>query len=74
MKISVSATEFLSPQQVAQILSDLIFFFATCYYDKILLQKQRFPQKFSSTHEVICRCAVFPRHVSATCRLKYTDL
>ena len=32
----------------------LIWFFATCCCDKILLQRQRFSQKFSSTHEAIC--------------------
>ena len=41
---------------------------------QILLQRQRFSQKFSRTHEAICRCNVSPRHVAATCRLVCTDL
>ena len=49
-------------------------FFAACCCDKILLQGQRFSQKFSSTHEAICRCDVSQRHVAATCRLVSTDL
>ena len=49
-------------------------FFATCCCDKILLQRQRFSQKLSSTNEAICRCDVSSRHVSATCRLVCTDL
>ena len=52
----------------------LIWFFATCCSDKILLRRQRFSQKFSGTHEAICRCNVSPRHVAATCRLVCTDL
>ena len=51
------------PQQVAQIQSDLIF----C--DLLQRQKrQRFSQKFSSTHEAICRCDVSPHLVAATSR------
>ena len=41
---------------------------------QILLQRQRFSQNYSSTHEAICRCNVSPRHVAATCRLVCTDL
>ena len=37
--------------------------------NKILLQRQRFSQKFSSTHEVICHCNVSSQCVAATCRL-----
>ena len=55
-----------SQQQVAQILSDLIF----CD----LLRRQRFSQKFSSTHEAICRCDVSLQRVAATCRQVCTDL
>ena len=33
----------------------LIWIFATCCSDKILSRRQRFSQKFSSTHEAICR-------------------
>ena len=36
--------------------------------DKILLRRQRFSQKFSSTHEAICRCDVSPHLVAATSR------
>ena len=39
---------------------------ATCYGNNILLQRQRFSQKFSVTHEVICRCDVSLQHVAAT--------
>ena len=46
----------------------LIWFFATCCSDKILLRRQRFSQKFSSTHEAICRCDVSPHLVAATSR------
>ena len=56
----------LSLQQVTQILSDLIF----CN----MLQRQRFSQKFPSTHEAICRCVVSFRHVVATCCPVCTDL
>ena len=56
----------LSQQQVAQILSDLIF----CD----LLRRQRFSQKFSSTHEAICCCDVSLQRVAATCRQVCTDL
>ena len=62
----------LLPQQVAQFQSDLIF--VTCCSDKIPLQRQRFSQKFSSTHEAICCSDVSPHHVAATCRLVCTDL
>ena len=41
---------------------------------QILLQRQRFSQKLSGTHEATCRCNVSPRHVAATCRLVCTDL
>ena len=52
----------------------LIWFFATCCCDKILLQRKRFSQKFSSTHEAICRCDVPSQHVAATCRPVCTNL
>ena len=35
---------------------------------KILLQMQRFSQKFSSTHEAICHSDVSPQRVAATSR------
>ena len=44
----------------------LILFFATCCSDKILSRRQRFSQKFSSTHEAICRWDVSPHLVAAT--------
>ena len=37
-----------------------------------MLRRQRFSQKFSSTHEAICRCDVSLQRVAATCRLKAT--
>ena len=46
----------------------LIWFFATCCSDKILLRRQIFSQRFSSTHEAICRCDVSPHLVAATSR------
>ena len=45
-----------------------------CCSDKIQLQRQRFSQKFSSTHDAICCCDVSPHRVAATCRLACTDL
>ena len=62
----------LSQQQVAQFC--LIWFFATCCSNKIMLRRQRFSQKFSSTHEAICRCDVSLQRVAATCRQVCTDL
>ena len=41
---------------------------ATCRGDKILLQKKNFSQKFSSTHEAICRSDVSARRVAGTSR------
>ena len=41
---------------------------ATCWSDKILLQRQRFSQKFSSTHKAICHCDVPLQSVAATSR------
>ena len=72
VKIFVSATEFCRCDKPHKFC--LIWFFATCCCDKILLQRQRFSQKFSSTHEAICRCDVSQWHVAATCRLVCTNL
>ena len=72
VKIFVSPTEFCRCNKSHKFW--LIWFFATCCCDKILLQRQRFSHNFSSTHEAICRCDVSPRHVAATCRLVCTDL
>ena len=66
VKIFVAATEFCRLKKSHKFKSDLIF--ATCCSDKILLQRQRFSQKFSSTHEAICRCDVSPHLVAATSR------
>lgn len=55
----------LLPQNVAQIQSD--WFCATWCYGKILLWRQKFLQKFFSTHKVICRCNLLPWLVAATC-------
>ena len=66
LKIFVSATEFCCSNMLQKIKSDRIC--ATFYGDNILLQRQRFSQKFSRTHEAICRCNVSPQHVAATIR------
>ena len=65
----------LSPQQVAQIQSDLIFGdllqrqkSLSPQRNLIPLRRQRFSQKFSSTHEAICRCDVSSHRVAATSR------
>ena len=55
----------LLPQNVAQIQSD--WFCATWCYGKILLWRQKFLQKFFSTHKVIWRCNLLPWLVAATC-------
>ena len=44
------------------------YFFLTCCSDILLLRRQRFSQKFSSTLEAICRCDVSPHGVAATSR------
>ena len=49
------------------IKSDRIY--AICCGDKIMLQRQRFSQKFSTTHEEIFRLDVSLQHVAATSRL-----
>ena len=46
--------------------SNQTVFCVTCRGDKILLQRQRFSQNFSSTLEAICCCEVSPQHVAAT--------
>ena len=61
-----------SLQQVAK--NQIILNLCDVLRRQILWQRQRFSQKFSSTHEAICRCNVLPRHVAATCRLVCTDL
>ena len=66
VKIFVSAKEFCRSNMLQKIKSDRIY--ATCCGDKILLQRQRFSQNFSRTHEAICCCDVSSRHVAATSR------
>ena len=66
VKIFVAATEFCRLNKSHNF--SLIWFFATCCSDKILLRRQRVSQKFSNTHEVICRCDVSPQRVAATSR------
>ena len=50
-RIFVSTTEFCHCSKLHKIKSDRIC--ATCHRDKITLLRQRFPQKFSSTHQAI---------------------
>ena len=59
VKIFVSSTEFCRCNNLHKFCQ--IWFFATCCCDKILLQRKRFSQNFSSTHEAICRCDVSSR-------------
>ena len=66
VKIFVATTEFCCHNKSR---FSLIWFLAPCCSNKILLQRQRFSQKFSSTHEVICRCDMSPHLVAATRRL-----
>ena len=61
----VAATEFCCRNKSHRF--SLIGFFATCCSDKIPLRRQRFSQRFSSTHGAICRCDVSPHRVAATC-------
>ena len=55
-----SATEFCRSNMLQKIKSDRIC--VTCRGNKILLQRQRFSQNFSSTHEVS------PQHFATTSR------
>ena len=64
-KMFVAATEFCRRNKSHRF--SLIWFFATCCSDKIPLRRQRFSQRFSSTHEAISRCDVSPHRVAATC-------
>ena len=50
-RIFVSATEFCHCSKLDEIKLHRIC--ATCCRDKIMLLRQRFPQKFSSTHEAM---------------------
>ena len=50
-RIFVSTTEFCHCSKLHKIKSDRIC--ATCHRDKITWLRQRFPQKFSSTHQAI---------------------
>ena len=62
MKIFVSATEFCRSNMLQKFKSNRIC--ANCCGDKILLQRQIFSQKFSSTHEAICRRDMFVQLVA----------
>ena len=65
VKIFVSAyDEFCHSNKLQKIKFDRIC--ATCCGEKILLQRQRFLQNFSSTHKGICHCNVSPQHVAVT--------
>ena len=66
VKFFVAATEFCLRNKSHRF--SLIWYFATCCGDKILLRSQSFLQKFSRTHEAICRCDVSPHRVAATSR------
>ena len=62
VKIIISAYhEFCRSNMLQKIKLDRIC--ATWGGNKILLQRQRFLQNFSSTHEAICHCDVSPQHV-----------
>ena len=54
VKIFVPGTDFCRCNQSQKIKSDWIR--STCCGNKILLQRQKFLQKFSGIHEAICRC------------------
>ena len=62
VKIFVSATEFCCRTKLHKF--NLIWFCATCCGDKIQSRRQRFSQKFSSIHGVICRRDVMQQHVA----------
>ena len=67
VKIIISAYhEFCRSNMLQKIKLDRIC--ATWRGNKILLQRQRFLQNFSSTHKAICHCDVSPQHVAATSR------
>ena len=64
VKIFVSSKEFCRSNMSQKIKSDRIC--VTCYGNNIPLHRQRFSQKFSSTHKVICPCDVSLRRVTMT--------
>ena len=66
VKIFVAATEFCRHNKSHRF--SLIWFFCDLSQRQNLMQRQRFSQKFSSTHEVICCCEVSPHLVAATRR------
>ena len=68
VKIFVSATEFYCNKSHK---FSLIRFCETCCSDKILLRRQRFSQKFSSTNKENCLCDVLKQCVAATCLFQY---
>ena len=61
---SLSLPKNLSPQHVAQIQSDLSF--CDLLQRPNSVAETKISQKFSSTHEAICRCNVSPHLVAAT--------
>ena len=63
VKIFVSSTEFCRSNMSQKIKSENL---CDSTRQQILLQRQRFSQKFPSTHEAICRCDVSPQRVAAT--------
>ena len=68
VKIFVSATEFYCNKSHK---FSPIRFCETCCSDKILLRRQRFSQKFSSTNKENCLCDVLKQCVAATCLFQY---
>ena len=67
MKIMVSPIEFCHHNMSQNIKSGRIY--AICCSDKIMLLRQKFSQKFSSTQEAHCRHDVLPQDVAATSHL-----
>ena len=70
VKIFVAATEFCLCNKSHKFSP--IWFFATRCSDKILLRRQIFSKKFSSTQEAICRCNMSPDRVAKTSCLTCT--
>ena len=70
VKIFVAATEFCLCNKSHKFSP--IWFFATRCSDKILLRRQIFSKKFSSTQEAICHCNMSPDRVAKTSCLTCT--
>ena len=80
-EIFVSATKFSHHNKSHKFC--LIWFCATCCSIKILLQRQRFSQKFFSTHDTICRCIIccnllpsvyWPLRIQPSCFPKFKNV